>query len=77
MTKIEAKALVIKAAPKVWHQINGDVGECSVAEACELVMDAGRPVTFGAMTQKQYDEICAMPHKVVDKWVEEALKGLV
>lgn len=77
LNDIEAKELVMKAAPKVWQAIHADAGEISMDEAVELVMDAGRPVTFGGMTQEQYDFICAMPYQKVDKWCEEALKGLV
>ena len=78
MTKNEMQALVKKAVPKIWQQINADAGDCDLYEAAELCLDADRPVTCGAMTADQYTELCGwVPPTDIDKWACEALKGLV
>lgn len=70
------EALVKKLAPRVWDAIAADAGDCDLESMVELVLDADRPVTFGGMTQADYNALIALDKGVVDGWAAAALRGL-
>ncbi len=69
------EARVKSAVPMIWADIRADVDwPCSLDEAVELCIDAGRPVMFGYLSQEDYDALVDLDKETVDNWAREALR---
>ena len=67
---------VKQAVPQTWSVVSADVDwEIDLDGAVELCLDADRPVSFGFMTETEYEQLLKTDNKIVDGWAREALRG--
>lgn len=76
LTKKEIEEIK-NAAVRVWNYVSSDAGECSVDEAIELALDAGRPVTIGGLSQELYEKMCKEDWEEIEKLMRSVFRGRV
>lgn len=70
------KEAVQQSVPRLWALISPDVDwPIDLDGAVELCLDADRPVSFGYMTKKEYENLNNHESEEVNGWAREVLKN--